>query len=72
MQTSFDVSVPMSSYLLALIVSDFTCKYTNVTGMGDYGSVKVGVCSLFIVFIKFYLLSYFYYSYMRKIFNLCR
>lgn len=34
----------MSTYLIALVISDFQCKYNNVEGVGEFGSVKVGVC----------------------------
>ena len=34
----------MSSYLVALIISDFTCLSQNVSNLGDYGYVEVGVC----------------------------
>ena len=34
----------MSSYLVALIISDFQCKHEIVQGIGDDGKVEVGVC----------------------------
>ena len=43
----------MSSYLLALIVSDFDCKYENVPNMGDYGNVTVGVRVSLVFYLRF-------------------
>ena len=34
----------MSTYLLALVVSDFECKLQTVEGMGEQGKVDIRVC----------------------------
>ena len=42
-KTQFRKSVPMSSYLLALVVSDFECLTENKTGL--YGNITTSVCA---------------------------
>jgi aminopeptidase N len=42
-ETSFEESVTMSTYLVALVISDFKCKYA-IANAGVYGTVNVSVC----------------------------
>ncbi len=44
MKTEFNVTVPMSTYLVALVLSDFTCLQATVPNMGANGEVDVRVC----------------------------
>ena len=34
----------MSTYLVALVISDFKCKKETVSNLGEYGKVDVSVC----------------------------
>ena len=43
-KTEFSPSVPMSSYLVALVISNFKCLSQTVLGVGEEGKVDVRVC----------------------------
>jgi aminopeptidase N len=43
-ETSFEESVTMSTYLVALVISDFKCKYA-IANAGVFGTVNVSICT---------------------------
>ena len=43
-KTEFPATVPMSSYLVALVISDFECLSETVPNMGIEGEVEVRIC----------------------------
>jgi aminopeptidase N len=44
-KTDFDTSIIMTTYLVALVISDFHCLNQTIENMGEYGKVDVRVCS---------------------------
>ncbi len=44
MKTDFEKTVPMPTYLVALVISDFECLSETVASMGELGKVDVRVC----------------------------
>lgn len=44
-KTEFDTTSTISTYLVALVISDFDCLQQTITNIGEQGKVDVRVCA---------------------------